>query len=248
MLRRALASACHVLSHPRPLIPICLVFAVSNALTAWPRAHVRDEPLLGLIYLVVMVIRTWSALGVQNVALGLARHEPEADAAFRALVSPGVLLQTALVGLGLFAAIIAATLVALTAIRIGPLGYPIVAALVAAVLYGGIAVSQYPLLLLEERADMMDSVMLSAELTKGHRGTLFVAGLIPVLLLVASAGAMQLAGVHGIGDAPLLFVIGFAPIAALIYTFWSALAASLFLGLLADHERRMAGPQPPVVW
>ncbi len=72
MLRRALASARHVLSHPRPLIPICLVFAVSNALTSWPRARVSDAPWLGLIYVIVMVIRTWSALGVQNVALALA--------------------------------------------------------------------------------------------------------------------------------------------------------------------------------
>src|SRR5579862_9590367 len=161
MLRRALASVRQILSHPRPLIPIGVVFGVSNLLMGWMRAHSADAEFIPLILLAFTVVRTWSALGLQNVALGMARREPDADAELRAWVAPGVLLQFALVGLVLFVGLVVAAIVAVAAFRIGAVGYPIVAVLLVATVYAAIAVSQYPLLLLDERADMTDSVLLS---------------------------------------------------------------------------------------
>jgi hypothetical protein len=242
MLRRALASARQILSHPRPLVPICLVFFGANVLAMWARLHGKQSAIVALVGLLLSVIRTWAALGVQNVALGLGRREPNSDAAFRAWISPGVLLQVALVGLVVFVGLVVAALVGLAAIKIGPFGYPIVAALGIAAVYVLIAISQYPLLLLDERADMTDSVMLSTDLTKGHRGTLLVAQLIPVGFLLATVGALALSGLSTTGEAPLSFVLVFAPIATVISVFWAALNAGLFLELLADLDRRLAEP------
>src|SRR6516225_8720265 len=99
MLRRALVSTREILSHPRPLLPISLVFALSNFLSWWASGYLKQNALAAVFVLIFSAVRAWAALGVQNVALGLARGEPAADTGFRAWVSPGVLLQFALIGL-----------------------------------------------------------------------------------------------------------------------------------------------------
>lgn len=217
-----------------------VVFVCANVLGSWTRSHAKGNVIVAVIALLLSVTRAWAALGVQNVALGLARREPDADAAFRAWVSPGILLQIALVGGFIFAGLVVAALVGLTALRLGPVGYPILLAVGGSAVYGAYAVSQYPMLLLDERADMAESVLLSAELTRGHRATLFVASLIPFGVLGGTIGVFQAAGVSIAGDLPPSFLFGFVPIATVVFVFGTALNASLYLELVAAHEQRQA--------
>ena len=110
--------------------------------------------------------------------------------------------------------------------------------------YVALAVSQYPLLLLDERADMADSVMLSAELTKGHRGVLLTAFLLPFAIALTAYGVFRFAGIQSPGDAPLV-IAAVVPVATVLYAFWACLNAALFLELLADHDRRLVEEAAP---
>ena len=249
MLRRALASTREILARPRPLIAICSVFALATGLDWWSRGYLRQNALAALFVLMFSAVRTWAALGVLGVALGMARREPASDAASRALVSPGVLLQFVLIGLVMGVGLFLAGFLAVNLLKLGAVGIPLAIALAAAVVYVALAVSQYPMLLLDERADMTDSVMLSAELTKGHRGALFVAFLLPLAITVAMFGVFQFAGgqtgvFQAPGDSPLLFA-AFVPATTAIYAFWACLNAAIFLELLADYDRRLAEEAAP---
>jgi len=245
MLRRALVSTREILSDPRPLIPISLVFALANFLSWWASGYLKQNALAAVFVLTFSAVRAWAALGVQNVALGLARGEPAADAGFRAWVSPGVLLQFTLIGLVLGVGLFLAGLLAASVLKLGAIGAPLAVLLAGAVVYATVAVSQYPLLLLDERADMTDSVMLSADLTKGHRGVLLVAFLLPLLVIaVATSGVFQLAGIQAPGDAPLAFA-ALVPVGTAVYACWACLNAAMFLELLADHDRRLAEEAAP---
>lgn len=238
MVQVVFRSAFEALRRGRLLLPIAGLLAVTNALNWWGTGH-KTNPLVPLLLLILSMARVWANLGVQNVALGIVRKEADADVAFRAWVPPGVVLQLLLAGLVVGVAILTGAFVARAALSAGPLGAPVIAAVVVAAAYLAIVLSQYAMLILDGRAEMAEAFMLSVDLTKGHRVELF--GLFAAVMsaFAATFCLFWLGGVNLTAPSAAAIVI-LTPISIVFAVVLSFLNAAVYVYLLADHERRLA--------
>lgn len=170
--------------------------------------------------LIAMLLQLWTGLTLQRAALKTLRGEHGS-------------IWDARVSLGIFGAVLLAWLVMILPVGIG------LFLLIAPGVYLSLVWSQVPLLILDGRARHVDALRASEELTRDRRLEIFLAMLVPILLMLPSVLVQAAVPLGGSVATPnfLLFLVS-SVWQMLISTFGTFVSAAVYQMLLNSKKHR----------
>jgi hypothetical protein len=255
MVAQAFSRGFAALKHPEPLVRVSAVLLALDVANVWMRPPAGPTALAGLAGLKLLLPGIFLAfvqylvmLGLTNVAIGAVRDEAGAEG--RAWDAITKLPQFVVIGVfGFIAIVIASIPLGALVVLAGRIGIGIACVIGVGVLYAILTLSQYSFLILDGRAEWLDSLTESAALTKGHRAAvllLFIVGLTPVM--VVGSLARILSRLHVLSPVPSQPVaIVLALVSTVVSIVWILVAAAFYDELLAERDRAQSMELSPVL-